>query len=553
MKINSLFNEAQDVNIHSYLEKCGIMNVDAYLTGQVVEPYTNYDNIEDCAKGVIEWLNDNNTLHQICDCDFDGETSSAMLYSYLKLINPNIEIITHFHSDKSHGLSKETFNEIKKYVPSLLLIADASTNDSDECKKLSKLNWKIQIYDHHHKEKENPYALIVNNQTSKNVENKGLCGTGVTFKVMQAIDKQLNVNYSKHFISYVWLANVSDSVPFTHPEQYTFAKWGRKMIHPNLQPFVDAWCEDLDNRTIAWQLTPKFNSAIRLGTLEDKQQLFQALCGEIDPTDIIAKCKSYHTQQSNQSRKMVEDVEIVNNSSIVIGRLHEKTTMTGLIAGKLMSKYGKPVLLGHANESSGEFSGSVRSPIDFKDVLKDSGLTSFQSGHDKACGFGYPLSNEQAIIDYLDSVIVDCEPSVDVLTSCSIKCLPNSLFSFKMDYRHLFAKNMDIVGVHIPPFTIYNTDIKVMGKTDGAFSFEKDGLKFLLFVRSNDDKAIVREKFYLDCEDKVKLNIETIVELQINEYTSPKNGKTYINNQAIIQEFECSKVDDNEIKWEEIW
>ena len=52
--------------------------------------------------------------------------------------------------------------------------------------------------------------------------------------------------------------------------------------------------------------------------------------------------------------------------------------MTGLIAGKLMSKYGKPVLLGHKN--NGEFSGSVRSPIDLKDILAESGLTSFQAG-----------------------------------------------------------------------------------------------------------------------------------------------------------------------------
>ena len=193
MKTKALFDDVGEINIHSYLEKCGIEDVDSYLSGQVIEPYTNYDNIEECADGVIEWLKYNDTLHQICDCDFDGKISSSMLYSYLKLIKPTLNIITHFHSDKAHGLSKETFNEIKECEPSLLLIADASTNDSDECKKLSKLGWKIQIYDHHHKEKDNPYALIVNNQISDNVENKGLCGTGVGFKIMQAIDHKLGV------------------------------------------------------------------------------------------------------------------------------------------------------------------------------------------------------------------------------------------------------------------------------------------------------------------------------------------------------------------------
>ena len=56
MKIKSLFDDVQDINIHSYLDKCGVSNVDEYLTGQVVEPYTNYDNIEECAEEIIKFI-----------------------------------------------------------------------------------------------------------------------------------------------------------------------------------------------------------------------------------------------------------------------------------------------------------------------------------------------------------------------------------------------------------------------------------------------------------------------------------------------------------------
>ena len=541
MKIKSLFDNVGEISITSYLKKCGVEDVDEYLSGQIVEPYTNYDNIEECADEVIEWLKDNDTIHQICDCDFDGSASSSMLHCYLKLINPNLNIITHFHSDKSHGLSKEILNQLNECEPSLLIIADASTNDTSECKNLSNLGWKVQIYDHHQKEKSNPYAKIVNNQMSDEITNKGLCGTGVAFKVIQAIDNQLDTKYSKEFISYVWLANVSDSVPFTHPEQYTFAKWGRKYIHKNVQPFIDEWCEGkLDNKTIAWKLTPKFNSAVRLGTLEDKQELFSALCGEIDPSNIIDKCKKYHTQQQAQSKQMVEEVEIINDSSVVIGRLHEKTTMTGLIAGKLMSKYGKPILLVH--ESNGQISGSVRSPIPIKSIFNDSELFSMAQGHDHAMGVSYPLSNEQAIIDYLDSVLSSCEPCRDVLISLPIKNIPSSLFSFAEDYRHIFGKGLDVYYCHIQPFTIYNTDIKVLGK-GGTIKFTKDGIDFISFFTSND----MKERLYMNVDDKVKLEIELICELGWNIWNGRKS------KQAIIQDFECSKVDEEEIKWEEIW
>lgn len=56
MKINALFDSCEEIDIEGYLEKCGIENVDEYLTGQIVEPYTNYDNIEECAEEIIKWI-----------------------------------------------------------------------------------------------------------------------------------------------------------------------------------------------------------------------------------------------------------------------------------------------------------------------------------------------------------------------------------------------------------------------------------------------------------------------------------------------------------------
>ena len=56
MKIKSLFDDVGEINITSYLEKCGVDDVDEYLTGQVVEPYTNYDNIEECAEEIIKFV-----------------------------------------------------------------------------------------------------------------------------------------------------------------------------------------------------------------------------------------------------------------------------------------------------------------------------------------------------------------------------------------------------------------------------------------------------------------------------------------------------------------
>ena len=451
-----------------------------------------------------------------------------------------------FHNSKAHGLSdKEVFDWLKSQPIGLIITPDSSVNDTKECKVLSKLGFDILIGGEHHLiEQENPYATIVSNQIG-DINNRHGSGGLVTWHMCRHIDKSL----VQDLISYVAISLIGDSMDMTDEENYTFTKWGKERLHPNLVPFVETLNRDGDNkitRSYSYGVITCINSLIRLGTLEDKQELFSALCGETDPTNIISKCKSYHTQQQTQSKKMVEDVEIVSNSKVVIGRLHEKTTMTGLIAGKLMSKYNKPVLLVH--ENSGQMSGSTRSPIPVKSIYNDSGLFDMAQGHEQSCGISYSTVNEQAIIDYLDNVLVDCEALQDVLISLPIKNIPSSLFSFVEDYRHIFGKGLDTYNVHIQPFTIYNTDIRTLGK-GGTIKFTKDGVDFISFFTSND----MKERLYMNVDEKVKLEIECIVELGINRYTSPKNGKTYINNQAIIQDFECRKVDDTPLSFDDIW
>lgn len=56
MKIKPMFDDCEEINIESYLEKCGVEDITGYLSGQIVEPYSNYENIEECAKEIIKWV-----------------------------------------------------------------------------------------------------------------------------------------------------------------------------------------------------------------------------------------------------------------------------------------------------------------------------------------------------------------------------------------------------------------------------------------------------------------------------------------------------------------
>ena len=470
--------------------------------------------------------------------DVDGYMSASIMYIFLKRLNPNVKIILLFHSGKQHGISdKDILKYLKTQSPSLLITPDSSSNDSKECKILKEFGWDILVGGEHHEiSEENPYAVVVNNELGDVINRDGSGGL-VTWKMCSHINKDL----CNDLISYVMLSLIGDSMNMTSYENYTFSYWGKKRIHKYLQPFISELNKDGDvesNKSYSYGCITNINSLIRLGNMEEKEELLRALVGEVEPYNIIARCKYYHTKQSNDSKKLMNDVDIVYDGKAIIAKMPQKTTLTGLVANKLMSEYNKPILLVH-NREDGYCDGSIRSPIEIKDILNDSGLFQYNSGHGCACGTSYLLSNEQSIIDYLDSLILDCEPCRDVLISSTVKSLPSNLFSLNELYKGIYGMNIPIPQIHIQPFTIYNTSIKQLGKGN-TIKFNHGGVDFIMFFVSNK----IKEQLYVG-ESERKLEIECIVELSVNEYMGKKT------NQAIIQQLEVREV--KQPSFDEIW
>ena len=102
----------------------------------------------------------------------DGVTSCVIAYLYLKHIGiNNINVL--FHSDKGHGLTDEIMGQINDDC-SMVWLPDAGTNDIEQCEILHDKGIKVLITDHHQQSVNNPYATIINNQISENVNNKNL-------------------------------------------------------------------------------------------------------------------------------------------------------------------------------------------------------------------------------------------------------------------------------------------------------------------------------------------------------------------------------------------
>ena len=84
-------------------------------------------------------------------CDVDGFSSSAILYSYIKLLNPCKQIDYFCHDGKQHGL-EDMMEKINSASYSIVFCPDSATNDGDYVKQIAPT--KVICLDHHIKEED---------------------------------------------------------------------------------------------------------------------------------------------------------------------------------------------------------------------------------------------------------------------------------------------------------------------------------------------------------------------------------------------------------------
>lgn len=539
MKIKTIFEPFEQITFEDYMIKCGVKDIDTYLSNMYVEPLENYDNIFESAKIITDGINNDEYFYVIVDEDFDGIASTLIQYIFLKRCNPNIKIKVMMHeTPKSHGLTDEPlFYKLMDLAcgiegitsqEGILWIADASSNDTAQHKQLVQMGWTVVCSDHHEKSIDNPYAIIVNNQYSSNVNNKQLSGAGVTFKLCQAIDKLNGTQYSRDLISIVHVSNIADSCKFTNPEQQTFRYWGLQVIYPTFQKFIDEfnYKGGLTNKDFSFGMISRINAVIRVGTIEQKQKLFLALADGSYMDEAIDICKKCKTEQDKTRDEIIENgLTLQYNGQINIYETDTPTPLTGLIANRLQDRDNRTVFVVH--NFNGKIKGSCRSPYDEEDVnirqlCDQSNEFDYASGHGSAFGVSWDYLNNQEVCSWIWSLTLS-EPNIATLGSWTTKSIPKYLFSEFGANTSLYGQGMKDPLVHIHSITVNQGDIREMGANGRTLKLSKDGIDFMWFMISNEDKEKLLNTPY---------ELELVGTMGINEWNGRKTP------QIIVEKYE---------------
>lgn len=557
-------NDTNNV-IKTILHNRGIGDPDTYLhlTEQNTHHYNDLNGMQEAVACFAEHFQAKNKIVVMPDEDCDGYTSSAMLYLYIKALDPDYPVEYVMHSKpKMHGLGNEEYLIIPEDTK-LFIMADGGTNDAFEFNKLIERGTDCIVLDHHDtnyqdeseedtncQTAENNNAIIVNNQLSNNYPNKALSGAGIVYRFLQAIDEELWEDYADNFLDLCAVGNIADLMDIRSFETRYFVNKGISGFN---NKFLKALAKAQDYSTggkitihnIAWYLSPVINAVTRIGTMEERELLFRAMI-EQDETFVYDKrghglveeniydraariAKNAKSRQDKQRDKVyneLKDLVDPNDKVVFLESQIAQSGLVGLSAMKIAEDAKRPVIIVKEIEKDGEkiLSGSCRnfdgSPIDdLKKLILLSNKFEFCSGHGNAAGLAIKLENVESAkewfncylqtVDFNDPVPCDFVLDIDELSITLI---------YEIDkHGWLWGTGLKEPKIAVENINIKRSDVRVQGKNFNSVAFMVNDIKFVQFNMVEDNPLLEWASAW-DGEDNDAIQLNIIGEASINEY-----------------------------------
>lgn len=574
-----------DNTLEQVLYNRDIKDVNTYLNldESVVNDYSLLENIEESVDLFDKHYLAMNCIGIIPDSDVDGQCSSAELYLYIKRMNKDYPIKIIYHTrPKAHGLSDvEIPDDVK-----LLIVADAGTNDSKECKELKDKGIDVLILDHHEREEDNPYALIVNNQCSKDYPNKQLCGGGIVYRWLQALDDYYWNEFADDYLDLVAFSNISDVMDLREFETRYLVDCGLLNIKNKfLKALIKAQDYSINGKinvhNVQWYLTPVVNAILRIGSQEEKELLFRAFIEQDEffeykkratkdkPAETIQEsiydraariCKNAKSRQDKQKEKSVEQIVEIAQSipfddKVVMIDTSDilDTGLTGVVAIKIAEMFNKPCILLNKflDKKTGKitYGGSARnvnhSPIEsFKDIVNSTNVFNFGKGHANAFGVNLDLDKKDEAINVMNNILRDVEYDftyrVDFILD--IEDVGIKLITELARFDDIVCQGIEEPMLAIENISLTKDCFEIFGKNEDTISFTIDGIKYIQFKCKEGNPLYDWIQNAWDENDSVTFNI--VGKPSINEYNGVRTPQIVIEDVVVIDKNSNSEDED---------
>ena len=338
------------------------------------------------------------------DYDVDGQCSSALLTRALRVAGADVIPFLPHRLRDGYDFGPAGLAAAKAAGATLIITCDCGITAVDAVSAARDAGIGVIVTDHHLPGAELPPALaVVDPQRPGDTSGANdLCGTGIAFKLVQALVPalELPVHLALHLLDLVALATVADVVPL-QGENRILVRHGLKLLANSRWVGVQALVEatgltgkEVVARHLGFVLGPRLNAAGRVADATDGLRLLLS-DDPAESTTLAKRLESLNVERQALDQRILdealEQVERTGNperdASFVLAGDGWHPGVVGIVASRVVERYGRPTFLIAFDGEIGKGSGRSTSRFDLHAALLSCGdLLERYGGHRMAAG-----------------------------------------------------------------------------------------------------------------------------------------------------------------------
>ena len=313
------------------------------------------------------------------DYDIDGLSATALLLdAFASFGFEHVDAFIPNRFVEGYGMTIGAVDKVNAMGADLIVTVDCGSLCHAEIAYASELGMDTVVTDHHNVAETSPPSIAAVNPkfTGHTYPFRDLCGAGVAFKLVQALQTELEglpEGQEKWLLDLVALGTVCDIVTL-EDENRANVYWGLEVLKKQRRTGLKALMavsgvepKTVNARSLGFGLGPRMNAAGRLETAQHALDMLVAADGE------TALTASERLEMLNQKRRGIQDEifeqaceqaeQLLDYPVLVVNAPDWNHGVIGIVASKLVERYKRPTFI--IGEHGDEATGSARSFGDF--------------------------------------------------------------------------------------------------------------------------------------------------------------------------------------------
>ncbi len=386
-------------------------------TAELPSPLTEFPDLELSLDLLVGAIVGKSKIAICGDYDADGMTSTALLLRALSALGADVDYAIPSRMSDGYGINRRIVEEFHAEGVQLIITVDNGISAVEAISRAVELGLQVIITDHHDVPQKLPPAQAILNPKliAESSVYRGIAGVGVAYILaLELAAKLKQPSLSNELLELFTLGTIADLAPLTGINR-RLVKQGLQLLPKSqvvgIQALIKMSGTEGETKTntplkpeaIGFRLGPRINA---IGRIDDPQIIIDLLTTQ-DMSVALARaiqCEQVNKQRQDMCTRIEQEAidaiengnyNIRQNRVLVIVQPNWHHGVIGIVASRLVERYGVPVFIG-TNEDEHHIRGSARSIPEF-DVFRAlescHDLLGKYGGHRAAGGFSLPTEN----------------------------------------------------------------------------------------------------------------------------------------------------------------